>query len=107
MHAGHLLCSITLYREYMAFLPFSLHEPIGPLDAPKIPKQKVPPNENYWRNQASNCFGAARSLVDLLHTCQEANLLVETPLAGFATWQAVHCGEFEPGERKICMTETT
>lgn len=106
MHAGHLLCSIVLYREYTAFLPFHLNAPIGPLDAPKIPKHKVPPTEHYWRDQASECFGAARSLVDLLHTCQEANILVETPLAAFATWQAVLCGKFDPRELNICRTET-
>jgi len=92
MDICHLLCRVALYREYMAFLPFNVDKPIGPLDEPTFPASKFPPPPNYWENQARDCFKAARSLIDLLQACEQANVLVETPLSGFATWQVVICG---------------
>lgn len=99
MHSVHLLCSIALYREYMAFLPFDLDKPVGPVDEPTLPPEKFPLEDPlYWENQARDCFKAARSLIDLLHACQMKNVLVETPLSGYATWQAVTCGKFQDVE---------
>jgi hypothetical protein len=84
IHAMHTLCTIALYREYMAFSPFSVDVPKGPLDEPRI--TAIPPVENYWVHQASQCFGAAREFADLLRACHQANALVDTPIAGFATY---------------------
>ena len=92
IHAVHSLCTISLYREYMAFLPWNVTTPIGPLDEPRI-KTEVPADDpDYWVNQARRCFGAARSFADLLRACQSANALVDTPIAGFASYIVAWCG---------------
>jgi len=96
IHAVHSLCTIALYREYMAFLPFTVDEPKGPLDEPKIKETK--PEEElraYWIHQARTCFGAAKDLADLLHACQLAKAAVDAPFAGFAVYTVAWCGEMD------------
>jgi hypothetical protein len=93
IHALHTLCTIALYREYMPFLPWECSRPEGPLDEPKI-KGKLPEDQqNYWVDQARVCFGAAKDFADLLKACQSANALVETPMAGWATYIVAWSGK--------------
>jgi len=90
----HSLCTIALYREYMAFAPFSVTTPEGPLDEPRV--NKAIPYPDYWVRQARKCFGAAREFTDLLEACHRADALVDTPIAGFATYIVAWCGESSP-----------
>jgi hypothetical protein len=91
MHAILSLNTIALYREYMAFLPWTISRPDGPLDEPKIDDE--PPDKEYWVNQARKCFGAARDLADLLRAAKSANALVDSPIVGWATYIIAWCGE--------------
>lgn len=75
----------------MAFAPWRLSAPQGPLDEPLITDH--PPSPDYWANQARECFGAARGFADLLKSCQALDVLVETPIAGFTTYIVAWCGE--------------
>ena len=104
MHVLHLLMNIMLYREYLAFLPFGIDRPIGPLDEPKIPADQGEPAEGperYWAKQAGACFGSARNIINLLSACDSKDALVETPLIGFATWIAVTCCKCEKSSREL------
>lgn len=93
IHAIYTLCTVALYREYMPFLPWNVQRPQGPLDEPKI-TEKLPDGQgNYWSNQAQICFGVARDFAHLLRSCQPAHALVETPIAGWATYIVAWCGK--------------
>jgi hypothetical protein len=92
IHALHSLITIALYREYMAFAPWWTNMPVGPLDEPKI--DKPPPTKDYWINQARLCFGAAKDFADLLRACRGAGALVDSTIAGWATYIVGWCGEF-------------
>ncbi|KAF2023824.1 hypothetical protein EK21DRAFT_94590 [Setomelanomma holmii] len=99
IHALHTLCTMALYREYMAFLPFNVKRPQGPLDEPRIDEKKFPlPYPDYWVNQARKCFGDARNFADLLKACRAANALAESPFTGFTcyivSWCALYCHFF-------------
>jgi hypothetical protein len=79
----------------MAFAPWGVKKPEGPLDDPKI-KEPIPKDQpDYWILQARRCFGAARDFADLLKACQSANALVDSPIVGWATYIVAWCGEFE------------
>lgn len=94
MHSLHSLCSIMLHREYVPFIPLRCSKPQGPLDPPLFPpdQYEIPPG--FWEDSARECFKAARDLIDLLRTCQEWDVLVETPIVGFATYTAAFVGKF-------------
>jgi hypothetical protein len=92
MHAILSLNTIALYREYMAFLPWNITRPDGPLDEPKI--DATPRDKEYWVDQARKCFGAARDLADLLRAAKSANALVDSPIVGWATYIVAWCGEW-------------
>jgi hypothetical protein len=92
IHALHSLITIALYREYMAFAPWWTNMPVGPLDEPKIVDS--PPTKDYWINQARLCFGAAKDFADLLRACRGAGALVDSTIAGWATYIVGWCGEF-------------
>lgn len=93
IHALHSLTTVSLYREYMAFLPWNVQVPQGPLDGPRLKDPMPDDRPKYWITQACECFGAAKDFADLLKVCQSANALVETPIAGFATYITAWCGE--------------
>ena len=95
LHAIFTLCSIALHREYMPFLPFECKKPSGPTDAPTFEGIVPPTNkggEDYWDIRAQECFKAAKEFHDLLHTCQEGGVLVETPVTVFAVYHVLVCG---------------
>jgi hypothetical protein len=92
MHAILSLNTIALYREYMAFLPWDIARPDGPLDKPKI--EETPPDKEYWVNQARKCFGAAKDFADLLRAAKSANALVDSPIVGWATYIVAWCSEW-------------
>jgi hypothetical protein len=78
----------------MAFAPWNVKIPEGPLDNPRI-IEPIPKNQpDYWVIQARKCFGAARDFADLLKACQSANALVDSPIVGWATYIVAWCGAF-------------
>jgi hypothetical protein len=91
IHALHTLSTVALYREYLAFAPWHERRPVGPIDEPKI--SELPPQEDYWIQQARACFGACKAFADLLRSCRKADALVESVVAGWATYIVAWCGE--------------
>lgn len=107
IHSLHMLSTVALYREYMAFTPWELEEPAGPLDEPRI--EEEPPEPDYWRKQAEKCFGSAREFAELLKACprqtkEQHEIVVETPMICFSiyqiAWFSAYCQFFskmDPG----------
>ncbi|KAH7388839.1 hypothetical protein BKA66DRAFT_460930 [Pyrenochaeta sp. MPI-SDFR-AT-0127] len=92
IHAMYMMCTVWLYREYMAMMPWKLTEPQGPLDEPLIAEK--PPHPSYWSDQAKACFGACRDFAELLHAIHSSrsnNKLVETPTVAFAAYTVAWC----------------
>jgi len=93
MHTVLLLCKLVLHREYVPFIPLRCAKPQGPLDPPIFPpdRYQVPPG--FWEDSARQLFRSARELIDLLRTCQEWGVMMETPLVGFAVYTVAFIGE--------------
>jgi hypothetical protein len=91
-----LLCNMMLHREYVPFIPLRCAKPCGPLDAPTFPEEKFAVPEGFWEESFRRCVGSARDLVDLLRSCQEWGVAVESPVVGFAVYMAAYCGLFPP-----------
>ncbi|KAF7717741.1 Fungal Zn(2)-Cys(6) binuclear cluster domain-containing protein [Penicillium ucsense] len=95
MHVVYFLSVIVLHRAYIPFLPIRCNEPVGPLDEPLLPSDKVNgPPEGFWRDSARELFKAARQIIDLVVTCQARGALVENPLVGFAIYNAAFIGVY-------------
>lgn len=95
MHVVYFLSVIVLHRAYIPFLPVRCNEPVGPLDEPLLPTDKVNgPPETFWRESARELFKAARQMIDLVATCQGRGALVENPLVGFAIYNAAFIGVY-------------
>ncbi|KAL2066148.1 hypothetical protein VTL71DRAFT_2219, partial [Oculimacula yallundae] len=88
LHILYSLCLVMLHREYVPFIPIRCEKPIGPLDEPTFPEDKyrVPPG--FWEDSAEGIMKAARDIIDIVKTCQEDSALPESPLIGFAIYQA-------------------
>lgn len=48
----------------------------------------------FWDDSARECFSAARDIMDLVRTCQEWGVLVETPIVGFAIYTVAFVGVY-------------
>ncbi|KAJ5088345.1 hypothetical protein N7456_011961 [Penicillium angulare] len=95
MHVVYFLSVIVLHRAYIPFLPLRCNEPVGPLDEPLLPSDKVNgPPETFWRDSARELFKAARQMIDLVATCQGRGALIENPLVGFAIYNAAFVGVY-------------
>lgn len=94
IHALHTLCTIALYREYIAFAPWGKAKPEGPLDEPRITQPLPDDMPDYWIDQARKCFGAGKDFAELLIACDAANALVDSTIAGWATYIVGWCGMF-------------
>ncbi|EAU33268.1 conserved hypothetical protein [Aspergillus terreus NIH2624] len=92
MHVVYFLSMIVLHRAYIPFLPMRCAEPVGPLDEPLFPAEKTGVSEAFWRESARELFSAARQVMELVVTCQERGVLVESPLVGFAIYHAAFLG---------------
>ncbi|KAL4896214.1 hypothetical protein BDV59DRAFT_172311 [Aspergillus ambiguus] len=92
MHVVYFLSVIVLHRAYIPFLPVRCAEPVGPLDEPLFPAEKMGAPETFWRESARELLSAARQMMDLAVTCQDRGVLVETPLVGFAIYNAAFIG---------------
>lgn len=93
LHAVITLCTIALYREYMAFLPFKVESPQGPLDEPKFEQKPPDDKPDYWVDQARECFKAAKEFSDLVQECWRWDRLVETPVSAFTVYTVAFCGK--------------
>jgi hypothetical protein len=94
MHIIYFLSVIVLHRAYIPFLPLRQTEPQGPLDEPSFPPDKYHVPESFWRDSARELFKAARQMMELVRTCQERSVLMETPLVGFAIYNAALIGVY-------------
>lgn len=94
MHTVYLLCQIMLHREYVPFIPLRCKKPEGPLDPPLFSPDKYDVPPGFWTDSARQCFKSAREIMDLVRTCQEWNVLVETPIIGFAIYTVAFVGVY-------------
>ena len=94
LHTTLLLCGIILHRDYIPFLPLRCTKPQGPLDPPLFPTNQFQTPPDWWEQSAKELFRSARDLINLLQTCKEWNVLVVTPLVGFAVYTAAFVGKW-------------
>ena len=98
LHTVCGLCTIVLNREYVPFIPLRCSGPEGPIDPPTFPPAQYDVPTYFWRDSARECYRAARDVTDLIRTCQEWNVMVETPIVGFTIYTVaffgVYCGNF-------------
>lgn len=93
VHITVSLCQILLYREFIPFIPFRHGKPQGPLDGASRHSSTLAP-QGFWESSGQECFGAARNIIDLLRTCQEWGVAVETPIVGFAIYNVSLLGVY-------------
>ncbi|KAK4982734.1 hypothetical protein LTR50_007602 [Elasticomyces elasticus] len=94
VHAVYSLCQMILHREYIPFIPIRCSKPQGPLDPPLFPPSEFQIPPNFWEDSARECMLAARDLMGLVSICQEWNVLVETPIVGFALYTVAFIGVY-------------
>ncbi|EEH06706.1 conserved hypothetical protein [Histoplasma capsulatum G186AR] len=94
IHILYFLSVIVLHRAYLPFLPLRYPDPQGPLDEPCYPFDKYLAPEAFWRESARELFNAARQMTELVKTCQERGVLMETPVVGFAIYNAALVGVY-------------
>lgn len=94
MHIVYFLSVITLHRAYLPFLPVRHFEPVGPLDEPSFPPDKYSVPDGFWRDSAREAFRASRQMTELIRVCHDRKVLMETPLVGFAIYNAAFMGVY-------------
>ena len=94
MHTLYCLCLIMLHREYIPFIPLRCKRPQGPLDEPTFSPNNYSIPEGFWEESAEIMAQAARDIVVIARTCQDNNVLPESPLIGFAIYQAAFVGVY-------------
>ncbi|OJD12459.1 hypothetical protein AJ78_06955 [Emergomyces pasteurianus Ep9510] len=92
IHIIYFLSVIILHRAYLPFLPLRCPDPQGPIDEPYFPPDKYLVPEGFWRESARELFKAARQMTELVKTCQDRGVLMETPIVGFAIYNAAFIG---------------
>ncbi|OAX79502.1 hypothetical protein ACJ72_06178 [Emergomyces africanus] len=94
IHIIYFLSVIVLHRAYLPFLPLRCPDPQGPIDEPYFPPDKYLIPEGFWRESARELFKAARQMTELVKTCQDRSVLMETPIVGFAIYNAALIGVY-------------
>lgn len=95
VHITASLCHMLLYREFLPFIPFRHGRPQGPLDGSSGSSVNNASNPlGFWEESARECFGAARDTIDLVRTCHEWGVAVETPIIGFAVYNVATLGVY-------------
>ncbi|KAF2856098.1 hypothetical protein T440DRAFT_485244 [Plenodomus tracheiphilus IPT5] len=94
IHALYTVCTVFLYREYMAMAPWTVQKPVGPLDEPLI--RAIPPSEDYWIEQARRCWKVCKEFIDFLDALQSARTsaalpLPQVPTVAFASFTVALC----------------
>lgn len=76
----------------MAFSPWNLKEPKGPVDPPLI--NEDPPHKEYWLDQAKKCWTACQDFTQFcLYECGKKDMFVESPIVAFAAYTVGFCGK--------------
>ena len=92
MHALHALCTILLHRETLPFLPLHSAGPNGPTGdntvLTRVSRPRPTPTPGFWHDAAAQLFEAARAIADIAAAYHPRKMLAETPLVGFALYQA-------------------
>ncbi|KAI9821817.1 MAG: hypothetical protein M1827_002399 [Pycnora praestabilis] len=94
MHTVYFLSLTVLHREYVPFIPIRVSKPEGPLDPPLFPPEEYDVPPGWWDDSARQCFKAARDMMDLVQTCRDWGVLVETPMVGFAIYTVAFVGVY-------------
>ncbi|WEW57745.1 hypothetical protein PRK78_003212 [Emydomyces testavorans] len=94
MHIIYFLSVIVLHRGYIQFLPLRAVDPQGPLDEPSFPAEKFHAPEGFWKDISREVFRASRHMIELVKTCHDRDVLMETPLVGFAIYNAAFMGVY-------------
>ncbi|KIV98897.1 uncharacterized protein PV09_09343 [Verruconis gallopava] len=94
MHSVLLLGRMILHRDYIPFIPLRCSRPEGPLDPPMFPPEQYRVPHGFWEYSAAELFSSARSLIDLIQTCHEWNVLPQTPMIGFSVYFAALVGVY-------------
>ena len=94
MHVTYFLCLILLHREYVPFIPLRLSKPEGPLDPPIFSPDEYEIPSGWWDESARICFKSARNIMEIARTCQDWDVLVETPMIGFAIYTVSFVGVY-------------
>lgn len=92
IHALYTVCTVFLYREYMPMAPWSQSEPRGPQDEPLI--TETPPYEDYWIDQAKECWKSCKDFIEVLHSIQSSrspSSLIQMPTVAFAAFTVALC----------------
>ncbi|PVH91522.1 hypothetical protein DM02DRAFT_663915 [Periconia macrospinosa] len=87
LHSVLANCDISLHREYLPFAPFGRDSLNGPMDEPLI--RNTPDDPEFWDKSAQRCFKAARNIIELMWSCNQSQVLVESPLAAFAIYSSL------------------
>jgi hypothetical protein len=92
LHSVLALCNMALLRDYIAYLPWDQPKPAGPVDGPSLPAPP-PGQETWWEDNARSCFATTKEFMDLAWRCCEHEVLVETPIVGFAMFYVMQIGK--------------
>lgn len=94
VHTTFSLCQVLLHRELLPFIPFRHGKPQGPLDGVRTPLMESGAPSGFWETSARECFGSARDIIDIVRTCQEWGVAVETPIIGFSIYNVALLGVY-------------
>ena len=90
LHFSTLTCSILLERHNLPLCPLRVDR-LGDRSITKAwshshsQERLIPPS---WHSALATCCESSRKIIDLAQTCQEWNVLVETPCVTFALYLA-------------------
>lgn len=90
MHIARLLCQMALHWEFLPFLPLRYTQAAGSQRLRSPRHQSTEPPAGFWKSSARECFGAARSILDLATDAREAGCLT---MSGFALY-GIFCAKF-------------
>ncbi len=65
-------------------------KPEGPLDEPIFPPGSAP--QGFWEDSARTIMKSAREIMEIVKVTSERQVLVESPMVGFAIWTAAFAG---------------
>lgn len=94
VHTTFSLCQVLLHRELLPFIPFRHGKPQGPLDGARNLSMESGAPSGFWETSARECFGSARDIIDIVRTCQEWGVAVETPVIGFSIYNVALLGVY-------------
>ena len=95
MHVIACSCQLLLERSNLPICPLRFdrlsdrYEQV-PRDGSWRPKEEQP--SHTWLSSMDNCMKISRSIVELAQTCQEWNVLVETPIVAFSLYLSSFMG---------------